>query len=145
MKVCLQAHWNRPSSILLQMSIACAVPLYYVLTIIYTPWLPCKVRKVFLLWVHRLIYIRLLTLFKIPEWSCSTSHNAPLRPEMCTFLFWMEHCGIWNRCILWFVKLVYYYVCAPSNKVLTDSAVCRSSIKPYVSSIITGTIIRYRR
>ena len=27
---------------------------------------------------------------------------------MCTFLFWMEHCGIWNRCILGFVKLVYW-------------------------------------
>ena len=27
-------------------------------------------------------------------------HNAPFRTEMCTFLFWMEHCGIWNRCIL---------------------------------------------
>ena len=25
---------------------------------------------------------------------------------MCTFLFWMEHCGIWSRCILGFVKLV---------------------------------------
>ena len=23
---------------------------------------------------------------------------------MCTFLFWMLHCGIWNRCILRFVK-----------------------------------------
>ena len=29
---------------------------------------------------------------------------------MCTFLFWMEHCGILNRCILGFVKLVHYPV-----------------------------------
>ena len=29
---------------------------------------------------------------------------------MCTFLFWMEHCGIWNKCILGFVKLFYYIV-----------------------------------
>ena len=27
---------------------------------------------------------------------------------MCTSLFWMLHYGIWNRCILGFVKLVYY-------------------------------------
>ena len=27
---------------------------------------------------------------------------------MCTFLFWLEHCGIWNRCILGFVKVIYW-------------------------------------
>ena len=42
------------------------------------------------------------------EWICSISHNAPLRTEMCTLLFWMEHRGIWNRCIMEFVKLVYW-------------------------------------
>ena len=26
---------------------------------------------------------------------------------MCTFLFWMEHCEIWNRCILGFVNQVH--------------------------------------
>ena len=45
---------------------------------------------------------------QIPECTCSISHNAPFRTEMCTFLFWMEHYGIWSRCILGFVKLVYY-------------------------------------
>ena len=44
---------------------------------------------------------------QIPECNRSISHNAPFRTEMCTFLFWMEHCEIWNRCILGFVKLVY--------------------------------------
>ena len=39
----------------------------------------------------------------IPECTCSISHNAPFRTEMCTFLFWMEHCMIWNKCILGFV------------------------------------------
>ena len=33
------------------------------------------------------------------------SHNAPFRTEMCTFLFWTEHWGIWNRRIIGFVKL----------------------------------------
>ena len=27
---------------------------------------------------------------------------------MCTFLFWVVHCGIWVRCILRFVRLVYF-------------------------------------
>ena len=47
---------------------------------------------------------------QIPECTCSISHNATSRTEMCTFLFWMLHCGIWNRCILGFVKLVYYHL-----------------------------------
>ena len=28
---------------------------------------------------------------------------------MCTFLFWMVYCGIWDRCILRFVRLISYY------------------------------------
>ena len=55
------------------------------------------------------------------ECTCSTSHNAPFRTEMCTFLLWMVHCGMWNRCILCFVRLVYrgsfvsstYDLCTP--------------------------------
>ena len=43
---------------------------------------------------------------QIPECTCSISHNATFRTEMCTFLFWMLHCGIWNRCILGFVNEV---------------------------------------
>ena len=43
----------------------------------------------------------------MPGCTCSIPHNAPFRTEMCTFLFWMEHCGIRNTCILGFVKLVY--------------------------------------
>ena len=41
---------------------------------------------------------------QIPECTCSISHNAPFRTEICTFLFWVEHCGIWNRCIVGFVN-----------------------------------------
>ena len=55
------------------------------------------------------------------ECTCSTSHNAPFRTEMCTFLLWMVHCGMRNRCILCFVRLVYrgsfvsstYDLCTP--------------------------------
>ena len=48
---------------------------------------------------------------QIPEYTCSISHNAPFRTDMCTFLFWMEHCGICNRCILglrnWSIGMSY--------------------------------------
>ena len=43
---------------------------------------------------------------QIPECTCSISHNALFRTEMSTFLFWMEYSGMWNWCILGFVKLV---------------------------------------
>ena len=46
------------------------------------------------------------TISQIPECTSSISHNALFRTEMWTFLFWIEHCGIWNRCILRFVNSV---------------------------------------
>ena len=46
----------------------------------------------------------------IPECACFITHNAPFRTEMCIFLFWMEHRGIWNRYILGFLKLVFYMI-----------------------------------
>ena len=47
---------------------------------------------------------------QIPHCICSISHNAHFRTEMCTFLFWMMHCGIWNRCIVGFVNK-HNYLC----------------------------------
>ena len=41
---------------------------------------------------------------QIPVCNFFISQNAPFRTEMCTFLFWMEHSGIGNRCILGFVN-----------------------------------------
>ena len=37
--------------------------------------------------------------------ACLISHNSPFRTEMCTFLFWMVNCGIWDWCIVGFVNL----------------------------------------
>ena len=37
-----------------------------------------------------------IPIWQIPQCICSISCNAPFRTEMCTFLFWMVHCGIWN-------------------------------------------------
>ena len=34
---------------------------------------------------------------QILQCTSSISHNAPFRTEMCTFLFWMVHCGIWEN------------------------------------------------
>ena len=39
--------------------------------------------------------------------TCPLSHYVPFRTEMCTFLFWMVHCGIWDRYIVGFVSMVY--------------------------------------
>ena len=53
-------------------------------------------------WPTNLSTNRLIS--QIPECTCFISHNTPFRTEMCTFLFWMENCGIWNMCILGFVN-----------------------------------------
>ena len=46
--------------------------------------------------------------FTNPHCISPISNNAPFRTEMCTFLFWMVHCGIWEKCIVGFVRLVYW-------------------------------------
>ena len=43
-----------------------------------------------------------------PTCFCSISQNAPFRTEMCTFLFWMVHCGIWNRCNVGFMNSIHW-------------------------------------
>ena len=55
-------------------------------------------------------------IWQIPECTCVISHNALFRTEVCTFLFCMAHCGIWDGCILWiwFIPwsrndILYYY------------------------------------
>ena len=42
-----------------------------------------------------------------PQCTRSISHNATFRTAMCTFLFWMVRCGVWNGCIAGFVRLIY--------------------------------------
>ena len=44
---------------------------------------------------------------QVLECDCSIYHNASFRTEMCIFMFSIEHCGVWNGCILGFVKFVY--------------------------------------
>ena len=73
---------------------------------------------------------------QIPECICSISHNAPFRTEMCTFLFWMEHCDIWNRCILGLVNKVNHgaWPCCPSMAV---PAICTPVIVRTLNSLLT--------
>ena len=71
------------------------------------PAFPAHAQPVFLrIWQEAHAIHRIKS--QIPECTCTISHNVPFRTEMCTFLFWMEHCRIWNRCILGFVKLIHY-------------------------------------
>ena len=42
-----------------------------------------------------------------PQCTCPISHNASFRTEMCTFLFWIVHCGTWNRWIVGFVTICF--------------------------------------
>ena len=45
-------------------------------------------------------------ILQIPQRTSPIFHNAPFRTEMCLFLFWMAQCGIWDWCIVGFVRLV---------------------------------------
>ena len=51
------------------------------------------------------------------------SHNAPVpyptihhSEQMCTFLFWIMHCGAWDRYIMGFMKLVIFMVLCYQQK-----------------------------
>ena len=48
----------------------------------------------------------------ILQCTCPISHNTPFRTEMCTFLLWMVCYGIWDKCIVRFVRLIYWVMCA---------------------------------
>ena len=48
---------------------------------------------------------------QIPECTSSIFNNTPFRTEMCTYLSWMAHYGIWNWCIQGFVNWVNWNGC----------------------------------
>ena len=43
-----------------------------------------------------------------PQGTGPISHNTPFKTEMCTFLSLRVYCGIWDRCVVGFVRLVYW-------------------------------------
>ena len=61
-----------------------------------------KATKIQIFWIGWQSHYHKRPISQIPECTCSISHNAPFR----TFLIWMEHCGVWNKCILGFVNYV---------------------------------------
>ena len=71
---------------------------------------------------------------QIPQCICSISHNAPSWAEICTFLLWMVHCGIWCRYIAGFSweKLSWSWIseCLTCNyrlqTVLSTIRICRN-------------------
>ena len=65
------------------------------------------------LWVHNMFCICNRQNWQIPQSTCSISHNAPFRTEMCTFLFWMVHCGKWDKCLVRFVRWVFCHTVSP--------------------------------
>ena len=42
-----------------------------------------------------------------PSCTCPISNNTPFRTDMCTFLFWMMFCRIWDGCIVGYLRGVY--------------------------------------
>ena len=48
---------------------------------------------------------------RVPQCACWVTCSAPSGAEVCTFLFWMVHCGMPGRCAVELVRLVYHYYC----------------------------------
>ena len=72
---------------------------------------------------------------QISQCTCPISHNAPFRTEMCTFLFWMVYFGVWNRCIVRFVKWIYCSRSSPENNGSTDLRnICQSFLFPILKA-----------
>ena len=54
--------------------------------------------------INTVFYLSKKTILQTPQCTCSMSHNPPYKTDKCTFLFWMLHYGIWNKCIVEFVN-----------------------------------------
>ena len=48
---------------------------------------------------------------RVPQCACWMTCSASSGAEVCTFLFWMVHCGMPGRCAVRWVRLVYHYYC----------------------------------
>ena len=46
----------------------------------------------------------------ISVFQCRSCYLNAICEHMCTFRFWMVHCGIWNGCIVRFLNLMYYII-----------------------------------
>ena len=73
----------------------------------------------------------LLLKLQILQCTYSISHHTPFISEMCIFLFWMVYFGIWNSCIVGFVKLINV-LSERRGKVRNYLTKCQSRFKPRI-------------
>ena len=70
--------------------------------------------------------------FPYPDWYTGN--------PMCSFLFWLMHCGIWARCIVGFVSMVYWNM---QDRRHAFSVFWASCIKPALSSGYAWLIVSF--
>ena len=88
----------------------------------------------------------------IPQYTCSISHNTPLSRKMCTFLFWMVHCGIragalWGLCD-WCIPPTNCVLRLGSNVSVYSEITkihCNDVIMSAMASHITGVSMVYSK
>ena len=61
---------------------------------------------------YRVIVIHHKPVSQIPQRACPPQYT--IQKGMDTCLFWMIHCGIWDKCSVEFVRLVYFTRCCVS-------------------------------
>ena len=95
--------------------------------------------RVQLCWTYRLIS-------PIPQRTYPISHTYTyFRTGMCTFLIWMVHCGIWDRCIVEFVNLIFWEPIIPqlNDRIISwprsDTVSCELTSRQRRGKVITGT------
>ena len=67
-------------------------------------------------------------IFQIPQCTSPISHNTPFRTEMCTFLFGIVYCGIWERSIGVVVRLVSSWAWASSSHPYALTFLCTRTL-----------------
>ena len=56
------------------------------------------------------------TISQIPQCTSSIPHSAPFKTKMCTILFWMVHCEVWDMFIVGLFNLVYHQIEAKTKR-----------------------------
>ena len=79
--------------------------------------------------------------FEIPTCTCSTSHNASSKTDICIYRFWMERCGLWNRCMLYItmtLQWVWWWLKSP--RLENDHTDYTQNVSHYILLIFEVTI-----
>ena len=113
--------WYDPFSTVVKVESAWWLLMTCVSGYLQQPWWLKDIRSA-LIWCNRPIS-------QIPQCTSPISHNALFRTEMCTFLFWMMHCGISNIYIhIYIYERPYSQIpkfnCPISNNALFRTQMC---------------------